>query len=233
MADLSPLADRLNDTEISANAPLTESLFRRFGSNINFLLDFLGISDGATAPSGALNDLSNAISTIEAHTIDLVANITTSGITSVGTFNLDKFISQKFYIYATSTSAFGSPLEFRQDAGVVGNEISLLLNVDGAGNKTLPNVGQLGVNHEPDMTSYLINYVESGDPRSFSKMLNVDNDYAFNSTAALLAPIGYLDWRDPGTNFELLVKLGNNRPGVNDTIQVYRELILDVGSLGF
>lgn len=52
MADLSPFADRLNDVEINNNAPVTSTLMRRLGQNINFLLDLLNITDGSNTPSG-------------------------------------------------------------------------------------------------------------------------------------------------------------------------------------
>ena len=48
MADLVSIAQRLNDVEINNNAPVSSQTFRRVGSDINYLLDYLGVTNGAT-----------------------------------------------------------------------------------------------------------------------------------------------------------------------------------------
>lgn len=57
MADLVSLAQRLNDVEINNDAPVSSQTFRRVGSDINFLLDYLGIDNGDTlgGPTTGLN----------------------------------------------------------------------------------------------------------------------------------------------------------------------------------
>lgn len=52
MANLPTVGQRLNDVEINNNKPVTSQLFRRIGSNINYLLDFLSITDGSLTPGG-------------------------------------------------------------------------------------------------------------------------------------------------------------------------------------
>ena len=96
MADLTPFADRMEDTEVGANKPLTETLFTKFGKNINFLLDFLGVSDGETTPSGSINDLATAISTIEAHTITKQGTFN-GGSNVIGTYSPIKFVNRVFW----------------------------------------------------------------------------------------------------------------------------------------
>lgn len=48
MANLTSIAQRLNDVEINNNAPVSSQTQRRVGSDINYLLDYLGIINGAT-----------------------------------------------------------------------------------------------------------------------------------------------------------------------------------------
>lgn len=96
MADLTPFADRMEDTEVGANKPLTETLFTKFGKNINFLLDFLGVADGETTPSGSINDLATAISTIEAHTITKQGTFN-GGSNVIGTYTPIKFVNRVFW----------------------------------------------------------------------------------------------------------------------------------------
>lgn len=57
MADLPSIAQRLNDIEINNNAPVSSQTFRRKGSTINYILDFLGINNGSTlsGPNSGLN----------------------------------------------------------------------------------------------------------------------------------------------------------------------------------
>lgn len=57
MADLPSIANRLNDVEINNNAPVSSQTFRRVGSDINYLLDYLGIDNGDTigGPISGLN----------------------------------------------------------------------------------------------------------------------------------------------------------------------------------
>lgn len=97
MADLPSIADRVNDIEVAANAPLTESLFRKKGSDINLLLDFLGITDGSTAVTGVLADLLNAVVTVEGHSLTKQVAAPTNTTTVVGTYNQIKYVDRVFY----------------------------------------------------------------------------------------------------------------------------------------
>lgn len=102
MANLPNQANRLNDIEVSASAPLTETLFRRLGSNINYILDFLGVSNGATSTAGALGAFVSALSLVENHNMNLLyTSITTGSNTtssqSIGTLNSVKFVNQIIY----------------------------------------------------------------------------------------------------------------------------------------
>lgn len=107
MADLPTVTDHLNDIEIAANAPLTETLMRRLGSNINYLLDFLGIADGTTDPGSAagLSDFFAAVNTINNHTITNVATTTGTGFTNIGTFTHKPFIDHVFLMRKASGPA--------------------------------------------------------------------------------------------------------------------------------
>lgn len=96
MADLPIIAGVMNDTEISANAPLTETLMRRIGSNINFLLEFLGINDGDTVATGQLSDLVTAINTVDAHTITKQGTFS-GGSNLIGTYSPIKFVNRVFW----------------------------------------------------------------------------------------------------------------------------------------
>jgi len=70
MADLPSVIDKLNDIEIGSGQPLTETLMRRFGSNINAIIDFLGLGPGGG--SSDLGDFLTAIDTVRNHTMELV-----------------------------------------------------------------------------------------------------------------------------------------------------------------
>lgn len=103
MADLPIIADRLNDTEISGNAPVTETLMRRIGSNINYLLDFLGVPDGSTSATGQISDLVNAINVIDGHTITKQGVFTNNSTQVVGTYSPIKFVNRLFWTRREST----------------------------------------------------------------------------------------------------------------------------------
>lgn len=97
MALLPNLAKRLNDIEISSSAPITESLMRKFGSNVNLLLDFLGINDDSSTATGDLSDLVNALSIVSNHTMNLLYNTTTTpaiGNQVIATLNSVKYVNQ-------------------------------------------------------------------------------------------------------------------------------------------
>lgn len=98
MANLPSIAQRINDIEVAANAPLTESLMRKKGSDINLLLDFLGITDGSTSATGLLSDFLIALATVDSHTISLeaVANFG-AGTVSVGTYSPIRFVNRVFW----------------------------------------------------------------------------------------------------------------------------------------
>lgn len=72
MANLTSIAQRLNDVEINNNAPVSSQTNRRIGSSINYLLDLLNITDGTSGgSSGALGDLA-----LPAQTLSFSVSIT-------------------------------------------------------------------------------------------------------------------------------------------------------------
>ncbi len=97
MADLPTVADRINDIEVSSNAPQTETLWRRIGSNINILLDAFGLADGDTSAAGDLNDLTIALSTIRAHTMTLQFTNPGNGLHTIGSFAQIPFVDFIFW----------------------------------------------------------------------------------------------------------------------------------------
>ena len=97
MADLPSIAQRYNDIQVAANAPVTESLVRQGGSNDNFLLDLFGILDGETATAGVFADIINAFTLINSHQMTLVFTIPGNGLHAVGTFPTIPFIDFDFY----------------------------------------------------------------------------------------------------------------------------------------
>jgi len=246
MADLPTVADRLNDTEITANAPLTETLMRRIGSNINFLLDFLGVSDGATAPSGSLNELAQAVDTIDNHTIDLQTTILpgSSGTVSVGTFVLEKFVNQIFYGVWTSVS----PLQFglTEDWGSLGigapNGNKMLLNIDSAGSAPMvdPSAKDESEYLQTDILEFPSGPASTVSNRIFSKHLDV-GEFSFDfagtggtPTRQFIKPLCYLDWRD-GSSFQLDIQNTDLTPASTRYVdfRIYREFRLDIHSAKF
>lgn len=227
MADLPTLADRLNDVEVSADAPLTETFFRRVGSNINFLLDFLGVTDGATSPSGDLQEFINAITTISGHTMDSQVTFgLQAGVVNVGTFTTQKYVNQVFYLRSTS---FTSNIQIRQ-SGV----FSPIINIDAAGNQTLPisAAAAQSTANESRGVDYLgaYQYDNVAAQRRFSKVLNFgDID---EGVTEVLIPFAEIDYRDSGTNFQLFFNAGTS---ALETVAgtIYREYRLNAGSLGF
>ncbi len=248
MADLPTIADRINDIEVSANAPLSESVNRRYGSNINFILDFLGVSDGETSPTGTLSDLSQAVALADSHTMDLQLNITANGLFSIGTFTQPKFLNQVFYLFADGGQSSKVNIEWRAAIGDATKEFPLI-NVDAGGNEALnPGVNEpSSFGHDFNYTqpsAYYTNAVPSvGDVNSkrFSKVLNGGADLIAQTATIgpavqtnILLPIIELDYRDPGTNFELLINISDVFGiGAGSTAQIYREYKLNVGSFGF
>lgn len=233
MADLPSVTDRLNDTEIAANAPLTETLMRRVGSNINFLLDFLGISDGETSPSGDLNEFIAALTLMGTHTMDAQATFTVeTGVNAIGTFTTQKFVNQVFYVHYTLAAA----------SNFTHTQSSVLVNIDGGGNKTLPEhiqadvTGTLSTHTDPRndySEAYLFNRNPATNERRYSKVLNPGSylNATLPNTPQFLLPIAEIDYRDSGTNFQLLY----NIPilGFPATTTIYRAYKLNAGSLGF
>lgn len=57
MANLTSIAQRLNDVEINNNAPVSSQTQRRVASSVNFLLDLVGAVDSATSTTGALGTI--------------------------------------------------------------------------------------------------------------------------------------------------------------------------------
>lgn len=238
MADLSPFADRMEDTEIGANKPLTQTLFNKFGQNINFLLDFLGVTDGATSPSGTLSDLVQAVALCEGHTMDQQLNIIANGTFSIGTYTQPKFVNQVFYFYADGGQVSDVSFNWHKETGTGGSpDFYPLYNVDSGGNQPL-NAGYSSTRSE-----YTNAFPTFGDTQNerFTKILNdgfvgtaTDAGIGTPPQVNLLVPIIELDYRDPGTNHELLIKVQDTFGiGTGATAQIYREYKLNVGSAGF
>lgn len=147
MADLPNFADRVNDVEVSANAPITESLHRKYGSNINFLLDFLGISDGETSPSGGLSDLATAVDLISNHTLDLQLQFTAVQPATdfvIGTYNPIQFVNQIIYLeVVTDSVSFPTPILKYGSVSQIGSPLisggfNFRVRVDGGAFQSIP-----------------------------------------------------------------------------------------------
>lgn len=234
MADLPTLAQRLNDIEISASAPLTETLMRRFGSNINFILDFLGVSNGASAPSGDLQDLSNAISTVSGHTMTLQYTSTGAGggvSETIGTFNSIKYVNQ--IIIATAS---GGLSDSYGPAGS-GSRWFVTKRANGTGPRTLPRA-------RVDLTSpafydassqILDNSIFTGPNGGLSGGVAGGTDGNIGAVASDLRvtdaqewfQVAELDWRE--ANSWLLEAHFANTPQATQFYLAYR---LNVGSAG-
>lgn len=77
MADIASNIDKLNDLEVSANAPLTEALNNKFGANINGLIDLrtlLLLGGTVKVMTGAQAITPNTTTTILSFTTTLEAN---------------------------------------------------------------------------------------------------------------------------------------------------------------
>lgn len=226
MADLSPLADRMNDVEISPNAPLTETLLRRVGSNINYLLDFLGVTDGSTSPGGTLSDVTQAIELASSHTMDLVASFPESGaaasLKTIGTFPKQKFLNQIIYPVLNNQSGF-TIFNYGQEIN------QIVFNIDGGGD---------------------LNFSFDGDDRRFdlkNRNAATNNRYFTKGLNALLEPsqtiqtgikytfpaVAIISDRDFNTDVTLKLNFNTQFIGSGSSIDFYREYVFDVGSSGF
>ncbi len=236
MADLPTVADRLNDTEITANAPLTETLMRRIGSNINFLLDFLGVTDGETTPSGALNDLAQAVELANTHTMDLQLSLPTgllNGVYNIGNgITNEKFLNQHFYL------VFEGPAIF--SAFSWGGTQNLTFGADGGGAVKLSDAKQGQIGGAVVDTTLLQGsqdaYINSDDflLKRFSKMVNTADNITIGTLAGgerVILPIGIIDYRDSTTDFDLNIVFSGYTAATS--IGVYREYRLNAGSAGF
>ena len=238
MADLPNFADRMEDTEIAANAPITETLMRKFGSNINFILDFLGVTDGSTSPSGSLSDLSQAVDTADNHIMDLQVTLPkgTAGFTNVGTFSREKFLNQVFYLSVQNSTT----LLYNGSVNWDGLNSYLAVSFDG-GSKIRQNIPVSQFN-SPDF-AYTDNRLSlpggdnSSSSRSFSQLVNPGThaftigEVGFNPPfREFLLPLGVVDWRDYNTNFDLDIFISVPGVGNFDDYKIYRAYQLNVGS---
>ena len=223
MANLPTLADRLEDLEVGANKPLTESLFRKFGSNINFLLDFLGVSDGETSPSGDIQDLANAINIISNHTMSLEATINgTAGNVNatIGTFNSIKYVNQ--VIIASCDAAIPQAQRFGNYGIGGGTNWFVTKRADGTGPVTLP-ANRLNKNPTHSILKNG-NYAGAGsiDP-TLTTVYNDEKAFGGNDTnygaiasdfrvpddgATEWMQVGELDWRE-ANSWLLQAKIAN------------------------
>lgn len=223
MALLPNLAGRLNNIEISSGAPVTETLLRRFGSNINLLLDFLGITDGSSVATGDLSDLSQAVSLASSHTMNLVASfppeLSAPSTKVIGTFTKNKYLDQVIYPVLYNNSGFSM-------SGYSRNVGELSLTLDGVV-RTLTTV-------EPQENLHTFNYLPYG--RLFSRKLITD----FEQTGGELPtgfryvfdPVVYISNRDYNTSATLNMNFLTG-PGNFTALEFYREYRLNVGSNKF
>lgn len=231
MADLPSIANRINDIEVAANAPITETLKRREGSSNNFLLDFLGIADGSTTAAGDLSDLIAAVGLCSGHTMDLQVSVPSSGsgvvATTVGTYTPVKFVNQVFYYVIRNNSGFD----------LFGKTVNIGLNttfvLNGA---TLPVLADafaatVNANHTHTLDSAYTSR-PNNTTRRYSKHLS-PGEYTADVTNGnfFLTPACVLDWRDGGTQ----TLTANLEVGVGNfsAIEVYRQYVLDIKSAGF
>jgi hypothetical protein len=248
MALLPNLAKRLNDIEIAANAPLTESLMRKFGSNINLLLDFLGLADDSNSASGDLSDLVNAISFIQANPFSLQATINPVNALqtniNIGTYTKQKYVNQIFHFAIFNNTG----LQYNPSYGIFD---AILPNPS-------PEIYMTNVEFRIDAGSYQAmrpqffyspqirdnyyqrNFSGSSNHR-FTRLFpsNVGNNIAQTLGQSIFVgivnnqffnvPAFVFDWRDAGTTFQFRADF---RIPIQGQIRIYRECRLDVGSLG-
>lgn len=113
MANLTSQANRLTDVEINNNKPVTSQVFRRLGSSVNFLLDTVGATNGATSIAGGLGDLLTAEE-------NLSFTLSYSNPTSGSTFNLFNFqgSTTRALLWYKKSSGFSEPIS--KAVGVLG-----------------------------------------------------------------------------------------------------------------
>ena len=249
MADLPSQANRMNDIEITANAAATESVFRRIGSNLNFLLDFLGVSNGSTSASGILSDFTSALSTVEGHTIALQANINAGlGTQSVGTYTPQKFVDRVFWMRRANSSTFAS-------GGNPNDPIVLMKRIDGGStvqwnaarntpasigtttvdDNSFSNFGTRGANIERGLNSIGEFFDSAGglrdstDPRLrwFDGGLGVIG-YESQMRAAEWHRLGVLDYREATSSAQVFSNPRATGSGV--VYQIYMSLELNLSS---
>lgn len=242
MADLPVLADRVNDIEVSANAPITESLHRKYGSNINYLLDFLGVSDGDTTPSGALSDFSQALELVNSHTMSLEASTTTTatGVFNVGTFNKINFINRYFYFVVSNTSGGTNGFQLNSD------DYQCLISRDSGADHILTRLTDLGPQQEPSGPYKNVFRPPNAAYGDADKIFSGDTTIStgiqglsVGNTVQAIFPFCFLDYRDCTTDIELKVDVGSFGlfsafpTGGSYDVDVYMEYRINTGSLGF
>ena len=96
LANLLPIANRMNDIEISNDAILSTTLNRRYGQNINYFMDLFGVADGDTTPTGfdEVRNFNAALTLVRNHTIQLVHTVPTDNISqTLGTFTTIPYVN--------------------------------------------------------------------------------------------------------------------------------------------
>lgn len=244
MADLPTLADRIEDTEVNANKPMTESLWRKFGSNVNFLLDFLGVSDGETSPGGSLSDLSQAVDLISSHTMDIQASVATNvlnGPLNIGTFPRVDFVNQVFYAVTENNTG-----------GTTGHSLNENISVEMVRDGGLTHLmtkqnDYVGFNNYPNTYKNVFRppnaaFGDADTIFSYDMTLvagNPNGGALFGNTVKSIFPLCVLDYRDFSTDCEVILNWSGFPTGLVSpttgisTVNIYREYRLNVGSLGF
>jgi len=256
MALLPNFAKRLNDIEIASGAPITEILMRKFGSNVNFLLDFLGVSENETATSGALSDFVNALTFVENNPISLEVNLGTGLVNvtnqAIGTYAFQKYVNQYFYAVYQNTDSNNVSHAIHNYFVSPGTESTMSyltkveMNFDSSGWSTLAATQRMGnrqaspsfVLLDPDRASlHPPNHYKKGQATSielFSSWINQGYTglVQIPPGTRLFHPFCVLDWRDFGTQAEVRLDINSGAFGGFINVSIYREVKLDVGSLG-
>jgi len=217
MADLPSIAQRINDIQVAANAPITESTQRTLGSDINFLLDFLGITNGETSTSGIISEFISALDTIRNHTMNLEFTHPGSGAHNIGTYTQIPYLDHVFWVESNSvtgnepiTSSGFSP-HVSYDSGTTFKHINASL--------VTPSNTTIGGTDSPKVAGTKTDYpVASTDNattqayRQFSSIFFGNTGYEHRMRSSQWQEFGVVSWRDmPVTTGGTVVKYFSNQ----------------------
>ena len=234
MADLPIAANRMNDVEITGNAPVTQNVMQKIGSNLNYLLQYLNISNGATTITGSFSDLANAVTVITANPrVDLGSKVTGSVSSVVTNQTIENLTAHLIHVRIPSGTNFFAWGTRGQTVAGNPNVTTLNLDINGGGFNEMQDhhKGDPHVADSPTATYYGRGF---GTP-SFSRLINAgQNDFrssdglASSPTSPIDIPVAIIDRKDVGTGSYSLQL--SNFSGV--TLQLFRTTILSVSSAG-